>query len=125
MRKYARKAPILGTALWEAGLSAIHAHEISNAMYIHQGKQMTDYTTKNMRLITPENAQILFQSVQLQPPESWSQSFYNPLVPRPPEEDPNLQTDPLPPPSGPLLAGTGNNPGEPSEDVPSGIRQYS
>ena len=68
--KYRRKSPILGTALWEAGLSAIHAHEISNAMYVHQGKQMSDYTTKNMHCLG--NAQILFQTVQLQPPESWS-----------------------------------------------------
>lgn len=123
--KGSRKYQMLGNALWEAGLSAVHAHEISNAMYVHQGKKLNDYTTKNMRLITSENAQILFQSVQLQPPESQSQSFYNPPVPRPPEEDINLQVDPLPPPAGPLLAGTGNSPGETIEDVPSGISQYS
>ena len=119
---FTRQAPQINESLWQGGLSPAQAHAITNllgqcrATLEHRGPIIIDYTSPNMRLVTPEIAKFEFPDIQLQPPEA--------IPPRPDglppiEELPPWEPDPFPPPPGPEYPGTGNRPGIPT-DQPDG-----
>ena len=103
---YTRAAPLIAQSLWQGGLSPAQSHVVSNALgqcrapLVHRGPIQIDYSSPDMRLITPESAKFRFPEMQLQPPEVL------PSRPRPPdeppEEDPPYQPNPLPPPLQPV-----------------------
>ena len=114
---FTRQAPQINESLWQGGLSPAQAHAITNllgqcrATLEHRGPIIIDYTSPNMKLVTPEIAKFEFPDIQLQPPEA--------IPPRPDgmppiEELPPWSPDPFPPPTGPEYPGTGNRPGIPT-----------
>jgi hypothetical protein len=57
-----------------------------------------DYTSPDMKLITPESAQFKFPNIQLNPPEAMPSRPGD----HPPEEEPPWEPNPLPPPQRPI-----------------------
>ena len=112
---FTRQAQQINESLWQGGLSAAQSHAIANLLgqcrqtLEHRGPVKIDYTSPEMKLISPEAAQIQFPEIQLQPPESFAPRERYPDIP--PEELPPYDPDPLPPPNGPQYPGSGNNPG--------------
>lgn len=116
---FTRQAQQMNESLWQGGLSAAQAHVVANALgqcrqtLEHRGPVQIDYTTPQMKLVTPELADIQFPELQLQPPESIPPRPRRPDIPNlPPEEEIPYDPDPLPPPQGPQYPGSGNNPGQ-------------
>lgn len=103
---FTRQAPLIAQSLWQGGLSPAQAHAVTNALgqcrapIVHRGPIQVDYSSPDMRLITPQGAQFRFPDIQLQPPE------FLPPRPRPPEEQPEEEPpqkpNPLPPPQNPV-----------------------
>lgn len=109
---FTRQTQQINENLWQGGLSAAQAHVIANALgqcrqtLDHRGPVEIDYTSPQMRLILPEEAEILFPDIQLQPPEALPPRPETPDFPDlPPEERPPYQPDPLPPPQFPQYPG--------------------
>jgi len=121
---YTRQAPLIAQSLWQGGLSPAQSHVVANALgqcrapLIHRGPIQIDYSSPDMRLITPESAKFQFPELQLQPPEVFPD---RPRPPdEPPEEDTPRQPNPLPPPDQPVSPVTppsaGNPGGNPYDD---------
>lgn len=119
---FTRQAPLIAQSLWQGGLSPAQAHAITNALgqcrapLIHRGPIQIDYTSPEMRLVTPESAKFKFPELQLPTPEIL------PNRPRPPEEPPEedrpRQPNPFPPPAQPVA------PVAPPQGAPGHIPQY-
>ena len=75
---FTRAAPQIAQSLWQGGLSPAQAHVVTNALgqcrapLIHRGPVQIDYTSPDMKLITPELAKFRFPELQLNPPGSVS-----------------------------------------------------
>lgn len=113
---FTRQAQQMNESLWQGGLSAAQAHVVANALgqcrqtLEHRGPVQIDYTSPQMKLISPESAEVEFPEIQLQPPEAVPPRPRDPTIP--PEEEIPYDPDPLPPPQGPQYPGSGNNPGQ-------------
>lgn len=122
---FTRQAQQMNESLWQGGLSAAQAHVVANALgqcrqtLEHRGPVQIDYTSPQMKLISPESAQVEFPEIQLQPPEAIPPRPRDPTIP--PEEEIPYDPDPLPPPQGPQYPGSGNNPGQGGGNGPISI----
>lgn len=113
---FSRQAPQIDHSLWQGGLSAAQASVVANALgqcrapIVHRAPVTVDYTSPEMRLITPESVQTRFPEMAITPPE-----VPPPRPPGfpPPEETPEEKPNPLPPknPIGPI---------QPPEGAPGG-----
>ena len=96
---FTKQAPLIAQSLWQGGLSPAQAHVVTNALgqcrapLIHRGPVQIDYTSPDMKLITPELAKFRFPELQLNPPEVFPNSP-NPI----PEEKPVTPPNPFPQP---------------------------
>lgn len=108
---FTRQAPALHTALWQGGLSPASASQIQNLLgqcrqtLVHRGPIQIDYTSPQMRLITPEIAAFRFPNLKLNPPEVVGKKRPIPGEPPPEEAPPPPQPPPLPPPTRPIDPG--------------------
>jgi len=105
---FTRQAPALHTALWQGGLSPASASQVQNLLgqcrqtLVHRGPIEIDYTSPQMRLITPEIAAFRFPNLKLNPPEVVKKRPRRPEDPPPEEAPPDPQPPPLPPPQRPI-----------------------
>lgn len=112
---FTRQAQQLNNNLWQGGLSPAQADAIANllgqcrAPIEHRGPVQLDYSVPDMKLISPDVADVVLPEIQLQPPEILPPRPPSPTF-QPPETPEPYAPDPLPPPQ-PQFAGTGNNPG--------------
>jgi len=108
---FSRQAPLISQSLWQGGLSPAQAHAVTNALgqcrapLVHRAPIQVDYTSPDMRLITPDAANFRFPDIQLNPPEVF------PNRPRPgPQPEEELVTPPNPFPRPEPVTGPGQDP---------------
>ena len=96
---FTKQAPLIAQSLLQGVLSPAQAHVVTNALgqcrapMIHRGPVQIDYTSPDMKLITPELAKFRFPELQLNPPEVFP-NRPNPI----PEEKPVTPPNPFPQP---------------------------
>lgn len=109
---FTRAAPLIAHNLWQGGVAQAQASAVSaalgqcNAPLVHRGPVSIDYTTQQMKLITPTSATYNYPTYNMYPPE-----VLPPFPPgtNPPEELPPDRRDPFEPggPGGPGTDGGG------------------